>query len=102
MSRIFAAVVFLYKNIQITGLTKKSFWSYHLPHMIECCFYIVKAGQLDYSNPHYNSRIYDGLTRNDFIKGNLILFLYKLKIIKQFKYEDDPDGRGYWIGNLDD
>ena len=53
----------------------------------------------DWRNPIWNTRVYDGMTRNDFKKGTLIEFLYKIEIISQpYNHESDLDGRGYWIG----
>lgn len=74
----------------------------HMPWIIRCLFQTpIKPG---YKNLYFNTRIYDGCTRNDFIKGNLVQFLYQLGTIKQPKsyHSDHNDGRGYFIGYQDD
>jgi hypothetical protein len=49
----------------------------------------------------FNHKIYDGLTSNDFKKGQLIVFAHRLGAIKQLTAEED-DGRAYFIGSSDD
>ena len=51
----------------------------------------------------YNTSVYDGMSRNDFVRGNLLTFLSKLGAIKRFKVDDpEVDGRWYFIGSIDD
>jgi hypothetical protein len=55
----------------------------------------------EYLKPANNTKVWDGLTRNDFKKGDLISFLYKIGAIKRLTYAED-DGRAYFIGDLDE
>ena len=94
-------IKFIAKIISWREIYKAPIWffKYHIPFILTC---IVQAFNKPlHENIYFNHRIYDGMTRNDFIKGELVRFLYKLKAIKQHHYEDD-DGRGYFIGCLDD
>jgi hypothetical protein len=49
----------------------------------------------------WNSKVWDGQTRNDFQRGRFVEFLYKVGAIKQLSYYED-DGRGYFIGYSDE
>lgn len=72
----------------------------HAPYIITCLFQTLYKPHS--KNLLFNSKVWDGMTRNDFKKGNFAEFLYKLKAIKQpLNYQDD-DGRGYFIGRQDD
>lgn len=71
----------------------------HIPFILKCLW--ACPTQPHWKNPFWNARVYDGQTRNDFKKGDFALFLYKLRVIKKLNYDDD-DGRGYYIGYLDD
>lgn len=54
-----------------------------------------------HQNIFFNTKIYDGLNKNDFKKGELIQILYKLKAIKRVEWEDDRF-RSYFIGSIED
>jgi hypothetical protein len=86
---------------QIYG-APKWFWTMHFPYIIKCLFQTLYV-RPHYKNYFYNTRVYDGRTKNDFKKGHLLQFLYKLGCIKRYN-SDDPcdDGRSYFIGHLDD
>jgi hypothetical protein len=86
--------------LHVLPLSRSWFWRMHLPYMLKYAFQSLYMHQ--YKTYYYNSRIYDGQTRNDFIKGELISFLGKLDAIRKYNFDEDPDGRWYWIGNLDD
>ena len=93
---------FIVKLINIDELFRSPKWWFktHLPFVskvITQSFY-----KPIHENIYYTRTIYDGMSRNDFKKGDLINFLHDVGAIKMFKQEDDDDGRGYWIGCLDD
>jgi hypothetical protein len=89
------------KNIQFITIVRNPWWALtmHLPWIFKCLVQVPFTA--NYKNSFFNSKIYDGMTRNDFIKGEFTQFLFKLKIIKRFDWDHD-DGRGYFIGYLDD
>ena len=96
-------IKYIVNDVQWDAITRSPWWfiSIHLPYIITC---ILQAPfRPHYKNLYFNSRIYDGLSRNGFKKGRLIEFLFKVGAIKQPKsWADDPDHRAYWIGSLDD
>lgn len=101
MNSILQTIKFIAKQIQWKTMITNPLWffSMHFPHMFSS---IVEAPFMPRHKNHYwNTRIYDGLTRNDFIKGDLIEKLHKMGCIKKLDWESD-DGRGYFIGCTDD
>ncbi len=76
------------------------FWTMHVPYLSIAfihCFYRPL-----HKNIMYNHKVWDGQTPNDFRRGNLIEFVYKLGGIKQLSWHDEDDGRGYFIGYSDE
>ena len=94
-------IKFIAKTISWRALYKEPTWffMYHLPFVLTCI--VQSFNKPLHENLFFNTKIYDGMTRNDFIKGQLVSFLYKLGTIRRYYWEDD-DGRGYFIGCLDD
>lgn len=92
---------YIVRQIQWDSFRRAPWWflSIHVPYMLRC-IWSARTNPM-WKNPYWNSRVYDGLTRNDFKKGEFVSFLYKLRIIEKFDYEDD-DGRGYFIGYQND
>jgi hypothetical protein len=90
------------KAIQWKEFRGSWFWVKHLPYMAKCIPSAIFLPK--HKSRYYNIPIYDGLTRNQFRKGNLITFLGQIKAIKQLPESSigSDDGRWYWIGVLDD
>ena len=87
--------------INLTAALRNPAWFFrhHLPYILKALYqaFIFPI----HKNIFYNIRVHDGFSRNDYIKANLVIDLYRLGIIKQLEYGED-DGRGYFIGYLDD
>lgn len=96
-------IKYIVKQIDFPGVIRspKWFFTMHLPHMIKC---MIEAFYKPHSkNLYFNSRFYDGLSRNGFKKGNLISFLHKIGVVKKpYSYEKNVNRIGYFIGYQDD
>lgn len=95
----------IFKRFNLKSILREPKWwlTIQLPFLLICVFELLY--KKPYKNRYYNSRIYDGFTRNDFYKGSLMQFLFRLNIIKQAEsYNSDnyPDFRSYFIGYRDD
>ena len=80
-------------------VSPKWFFLMHLPYILKCLFSLLYTEA--HKTLYWNSKVYDGMTRNDFKKGELIQLLYKIGAIKKYDWDHD-DGRGYFIGLLED
>jgi len=75
-------------------------WTLHAPYI---CRAFIQSFYLPlHKNIMYNHKVWDGQTSNDFKRGHLIEFVYKLGGIKQLSWNDEDDGRGYFIGYSDE
>ena len=75
-------------------------WTMHTPYIVRA--FVQSFYRPLHKNIIYNHKVWDGQTPNDFKRGNLIEFVYKLGGIKQFSWHDEDDGRGYYIGYSDE
>jgi hypothetical protein len=82
------------------GSSSLWYFAHQLPSVI---FYAYQLTHMPmYKTKRHNTRVWDSFTMNDFKKGNLIEFLSKMNAIKRYTFEDAPDGRGYFIGYIDE
>jgi hypothetical protein len=92
----------IFSHIQWKALLQnpKWFFTMHFPYIVKGLIQSIYIPR--HKNIIYNSRVWDGMTRNDFIKGELIRFLGKIQITKKpQKWEDDPN-LAYWLGSIED
>ena len=102
LSQSLKIIKYIVKDIQWIALLRspKWFWLIHFPFIAVC---LLQALYKERSkNLYFNHKIYDGLTRNDFIMSDLLVFLCKLKIIKKPSENHDPYSMGYFIGYQED
>lgn len=103
MIRTLRTIRYIVNDVQWTSIYESPWWflTIHLPYVALC---LVQAlYRPGYKNLYFNSKIYDGLSRNGFKKGNMIQLLHRLRAIKKPESpRKDIDGRGYFIGYQND
>lgn len=94
-------IKYIVEDFNWTGVftSPKWFFTLHLPYLYKCLLSLLFKSH--WQSLYWNSKVYDGMTRNDFKKGELIQLLYKIGAIKKYDWDHD-DGRGYFIGLLED